>query len=68
MRMFTIIPGWITLVLSVVIFSDVVGIVRSKISNEMSVRTEISQRNLVLKVFFFLCFAWIHVLLNLTDF
>lgn len=63
MRMFTIIPGWITLVLSVVIFSDVVGIVR-----EMSVRTEISQRNLVLKVFFFLCFAWIHVLLNLTDF
>lgn len=67
MRMFTIIPGWITLVLSVVIFSDVVGIVRSKIS-EMSVRTEISQRNLVLKVFFFLCFAWIHVLLNLTDF
>ena len=67
MRMFTIIPGWITLVLSVVIFSDVVGIVRSKIS-EMSVRTEISQRNLVLKVFFFLCFAWIHVLLNMTDF
>ncbi len=64
MNEISLIPGWITLFLTVVLFKDVVGVVRAKVYSERTIKAEIIRRNLYLKIFFTIAFAIIFYLLK----
>lgn len=59
-----LLPGWITLLLTVVLFKDVVGVIRVRIYNERAIKAEIKQRHLLIKIFFTIAFAYIFYLLK----
>jgi len=65
MRIVSLIPGWITLILSVFVFSDVVGIVRAKVYKERAIRVEIGRRKLHVKAFLLICFALVFMFMSI---
>ena len=57
-------PGWITLFLAVVLFKDVVGVIRVRVYNERTIYAEIVKRKLIIKALLTIAFAYVFYLLK----